>query len=131
VFLENLNVQEKAAFLGLAQHLIRADGVLAAEEENLLATLSAQSGAIAPLEGSPAHLADQFETRRSKVSALLELMGLGFADGEYHPLEKALVLEVALAFGIDKAELFGMESWVIRQTALLEEARHFWNEQEA
>ena len=71
-------------------------------------------------------LASAFQTRQSKVSALLELIGLGYADGEYRPIESALVGEISRALGFADDEVAGMESWVVRQTALLQEAAGFW-----
>ena len=62
---------------------------------------------------------------------MLELIGLGFADGEYRPVESALIGEIARAMGIRDDEIAAMESWVIRQVALSEEAAGFWNTEDA
>ena len=129
MFLENLTDGEKSAFLGLAQRLIRADGVLSSKEEQVLASLTAVAGH-RTAEGTLKELANTFQTRKTKVSALLELLGLALADGEYHAAEKGLVSEIAKALDFTENELDGMETWVVRQVALFEEAANFWNEED-
>ena len=90
MFLENLRNEERPAFLGLAKMLVEADEVLSPQESQLLMSLSDATGAIATT-GSVTDLAAVFDTRQSKVSALLELLGLGLSDDEYHPAEATLV----------------------------------------
>ena len=130
MFLENLIGKEKSAFLGLAQKVVHADGLLSAREAQLLTALEAAAGETVA-QGTIDSLAAVFQTRQSRVSALLELMGLGLADGEYHPAETKLIKEIAKALGFTEDELIGMESWVVRQVALIEEAAGFWTEEDA
>ena len=130
MFLENLIGKEKSAFLGLAQMVVHADGLLSAREAQLLTALEAAAGETVA-QGTIESLAAVFQTRQSRVSALLELMGLGLADGEYHPAETKLIKEIAKALGFTEDELIGMESWVVRQVALIEEAAGFWTEEDA
>ena len=129
MFLENLIGREKSAFLGLAQKIVHADGLLAPREAQLLTTLEAATGETISY-GAVEELVSVFQTRQSRVSALLELMGLGLADGEYHPAESALISEISRAFGFTEDELIGMEIWVVRQVALIEEAAGFWTEED-
>ena len=129
MFLENLSDGEKAAFLGLAKKLIEADQILSPKESQLLASLTETAG-VAAATGSVEALAATFHTHKCKASALLELLGLGLADGEYHPAEAFLVAEVASAFGFAEEELAWMESWVIRQASLVEEASRFMSQED-
>lgn len=129
MFIYNLTANEQSAFLGLADKIIQADGILALQEEQLFAYLSNATGQPAA-EGTVESLAAVFQTRRSKASALLELMGLGLTDGRYHPAERTLVAEIAKVLGFNENELVGMENWVVRQAMLVEEATGFWNEDE-
>ena len=76
MFVENLTDGEKAAFLGLAKSLVEADEVLSPKETQLLSSLSDAAGVDAA-PGSLKELAGAFQTRQSKVSAMLEMMGLG------------------------------------------------------
>lgn len=124
MFLENLSDGEKAAFLGLAKRLVEADEILSPKEIQLLASLTDAAG-VAAANGTVADLAAAFHTRQCKASALLELLGLGLSDGEYHPAEATLVAEISNAFGFTKEELTWMESWIVRQASLIEEAADF------
>lgn len=128
MFIYNLTKNEQSAFLGLAEKIIRADGILAQQEEQLFSYLANATGQPSA-EGTVESLAAVFQTRRSKASALLELMGLGFTDDRYHPAERTLVAEIAKAMGFNENELIGMENWVVRQAMLVEEAADFWNEE--
>ena len=130
MFLENLVGSEKSAFLGLAQRIVQADGALAPREAQLLEVLEAATEATASA-GEVRELASAFRTRQSKVSALLELMGLGLADGEYHPAEKDMIADISKTMGFSEEELLWMEGWVVRQAHLLEEAANFWREEGA
>ncbi len=128
MFLYNLTANEQSAFLGLAQNIIQADGILAPQEEQLFEYLTKATGQ-SPAEGTVESLASVFQNRRAKASALLELMGLGLSDSQYNPAERALVAKVAKAFGFNENELVVMENWVIRQAMLVEEANGFWSEE--
>ena len=130
MFLENMSGGEKSAFLGLAQELVRADGVLSSKEEELLASLTAMAG-LQAAEGTLEDLAGTFQTRKAKVSALLELLGLALVDGEYRTATRAVVAGIAKAFCFGEDELRGMEAWVDRQIALIEEAAAFWSGEDA
>lgn len=130
MFLENLEPREKRAFLALAHKVVHADGVLAEREARILATLSDAIGAPA-LDGTVEELAAAFQSRRSKVSALLELMGIGYVDGEYHVAEIESVAEIARVLGFADDELVGLENWIVRQVALIEEAAGFWTAEDA
>lgn len=127
MFLENLTDGEKAAFLGFAHKLVQADGVLREREGEVLGSLGAMAGGPVA-EGTVNELAEAFQTRKARVSALLELLGIGLVDGEYHPAERAAVSEIAQALGFRETELAEMESWVVRQVALVEEAVGFWTD---
>ena len=127
MFIENLTDGEKAAFLGLAKLLVEADEVLSPKETQLLSSLSDAAGVDA-VSGSLKELAGAFQTRQSKASAMLEMMGLGLADGEYHPAEAALMAEFSNALGFTEDELLWMESWIVRQVSLVEEAANFMSQ---
>ena len=128
--MENLIGPEKSAFLGLAQKVVHADGILAPSEAQLLASLEAVAGKTVA-EGTIESLTAVFQTRQSRVSALIELMGLGLADGEYRPAESKLIEQIATALGFTTDELVGMENWIVRQVALIEEAAGFWTEEDS
>lgn len=113
---------EREAFVQLACHLVRVDGVLSGDEEEILAALRAETGVETPARAiDPMEVVGVFATRRSKVAVLLELMSLAHVDGLYDPSEQTLIGSLAVAFGFDEGELPAFTSWVIRQTLLLRE----------
>jgi Fe-S cluster biosynthesis and repair protein YggX len=61
---------------------------------------------------------------------MLQLMAMGFVDGNYDATEQTLCRAIGEAMGFDETELTAFESWVVRQTMLLQEAQSFWAEAE-
>jgi uncharacterized tellurite resistance protein B-like protein len=60
-----------------------------------------------------------------RASMLLELLGLAYADHDYHASEKQFIKKVAKACEISEHELQDMEFWVVRQHALAHEVTQF------
>ncbi len=129
MFLNNLSENEKKAFLTLAKEFILVDGVLSPEEEDLVnimkAEMSIEQG-FPDGEKSRQDLFKMFESKKSRVSALIEMEGLGYANMEYHVQEKAFIHEMAESFGVTPDELDTIDEWVVRQVALLYEANELW-----
>lgn len=63
-----------------------------------------------------------FRSRKSKVSVLLELIGIGHIDGQYSAPESRFIRMVAKAFGISLLEITALENWTLRLTSLTREA---------
>jgi hypothetical protein len=123
MFLDRLDPHEQSAFLGLAAHLVHSDGVLADGERTLLAAIRASVGpGVTPQSGSVQTLAEAFRSHGSQRAVLLELMGLGYVDGDFDWREQAVVRDVADAMGVSPDELRLLENWTLRQVALLQEA---------
>lgn len=123
MFLADLNHEQRRAFLSIARAMTEVDG-LKEEEEQLLRFFEIESGVSlddAP-DGDPTTFTSLFEDRRSQVSLLLELIGLGYTDAEYTEAEAAFVRTFAEAFSIPTEELDVFENWVLRQLSLYEEA---------
>lgn len=123
MFLADLTHAQKRAFLTIARAMTEVDGVKP-EEEQLLRFFEIESGLSlddAP-DGDPTTFASLFEDRRSQVSLLLELIGLGYSDADYTEAEAAFVRTFAEAFSIPVEQLDVLENWVLRQLALYEEA---------
>jgi hypothetical protein len=126
VFLNMLESDEKKAFAELASRMIEADGIVVGREAAALAALKAEMGvADATDERSADELAAVFSTRRSKVVALLELIGLGYSDTAFSVTEQSLVTEVATAMGVTEGELSRLQSWVQEHVDLVQRALVF------
>jgi hypothetical protein len=67
-------------------------------------------------------LAGVFKSRRSKVAALLELMGLGYSDTSFSVSEESLVNTVANQMAISPDELHELEEWVQDHFSLVRRA---------
>ena len=63
-----------------------------------------------------------FDTRRSRIIALLNLLKLSYADGAFEVEEECLLKEISQAFGLPDAEFLLLDNWIRRLTALEAEA---------
>jgi uncharacterized tellurite resistance protein B-like protein len=114
MFLGFLNDDEKRAFIALAEHMIEADGIVVGSEREALAALRFELG-LPPGEEDKrdlSELAEVFGSHRSKIAALLELIGLGYSDSRFNLDEKSMVALVAHEMAIDATDLARIEAWV-------------------
>lgn len=124
MYLNLLDNDEKIAFAELAEKMVEADGIVIGREAAALASLKAEMG-ISGSEGGGRtvdELAGVFKSRRSKVAALLELIGLGYSDISFHVSEESLVNSVANQMAITPDELQEMEDWVKEHVNLVRRA---------
>ena len=126
MFVDELNRDQQGFLLWLARRIISVDGNIADEETALYKGIEAQcaSGTVEK-EIDVADLPRVFETRRQRMSLLLELLGVAYADRRFHKFEHGLLAEVAKALDVGRDRLTHMESWVVRQFTLSEEAATF------
>jgi uncharacterized tellurite resistance protein B-like protein len=133
MFLFHLAPAEREVFMGLAKHLIGADGREGPAEAAALQSLEAELGLaveeIAALAPTREALAT-FASRSSRGAALLELLALAYADGEPHPDEMELLKTIAAGLGISELRLLEMEHWVVQQLPLSAQASAFLTEDE-
>jgi hypothetical protein len=125
VFLNLLSNDEKRAFAVLAEKMIEADGIVVGREAATLAAFRGEMGVAVgsdEAEKSIEELAQVFEDRRSKVAALLELIGLGYSDTTFGVTERSLTTEVAKHMGIGVVELLRLEEWVQEHVRLIRQA---------
>ena len=131
MFLHVLNDTQQKAFLGLAKQFIECDSSLSDEEQNLLELMLAETGLSFDEEippSDPETLASTFDTKQARSAVLLELIGVGHADNEFHADESPFIRDVASRLGVSHDDVMKMESWVERQLALAQEAEAFWAE---
>jgi len=124
VYLNLLDDDEKRAFAELAEKMIEADGLVIGREESALASLKAEMGMSDANSGGRGveELAGVFKGRRSKVAALLELIGLGYSDTAFSVSEESLVNTVANQMAISPDELQEIEDWVKEHFSLIRRA---------
>ena len=124
MYLNLLDNDEKIAFAELAEKMVEADGIVIGREAAAVASLKAEMGISGQESGgrSVDELAGVFKSRRSKVAALLELIGLGYSDISFHVSEESLVNSVANQMAITPDELHEMEEWVKEHVNLVRRA---------
>lgn len=124
MFLNLLDNNEKLAFAELAERMIESDGIVVGREASALAALKAEMGVAGESQDNRGveELAAVFSSRRSKVAALLELIGLGYSDTSFSVTERSLVSEAAQAMNVSGRELFGIESWVENHVEMIKRA---------
>ena len=126
MFVSNLNKEQQGQLLSLADMMMKADGKIVEEELIIIDTIKAQcSPDVLPTKVSIPDLAATFSTQPAKVSLLLELLGVAYADDDYHITEQKLIQEIASSLNISSQLLADMESWVQRQFLLIKEAKTF------
>ena len=124
MYLNMLDNDEKIAFAELAEKMIEADGLVVGREATALAALKAEAGVGESCGGSRSvdELAGVFQNRRSKVAALLELIGLGYSDTSFSVSEESLINTVANRMAIAPDELHDIETWVQEHFSLVRRA---------
>ena len=124
MYLNLLDDDEKRAFAELAEKMIEADGLVIGREESSLAALKAEMGMSDTGGGGRGaeELAGVFKSRRAKVAALLELIGLGYSDTAFSVSEESLVNTVANQMAISPDELSEIEDWVKEHFGLIRRA---------
>lgn len=133
MFLTLLTEKQKTSFLALARRLIQCDERLLSEEENLIELMNREMGFSREFVVQPREITEllhEFNTRKARVAALLELLGLAHSDGDYGKEEKRLIEQIAAGFDISTEEVLAMENWALRQLALAYEATQFFSEKE-
>lgn len=122
MFVSQLSPPQQRAFLQLATLLVAVDGEISPEEQAMLSEIAMTTVDWVPREDVPiAVILQVFDSKRSQASALMELIGLAHADTVYGPEEQAFISELATRMKISTIRLAQMESWVVRQLALVRE----------
>lgn len=124
MFVNNLNPRQQECLLGLSKLLVEADGSLSEKESEILAVIESQcETSVAVVEDPLSALGEYFEDNSSKVALMLELVGIAYADSEYHEAEQALIKKIAGLLNVSFDLLSDIEKWVERQFALVQEAK--------
>jgi hypothetical protein len=131
MFLTLLDDDEKRAFALLAEKMIAADGIVVGREAATLAAYKGEMGLGSEPEGEAQgieELASVFGSRRSKIVALLELIGLGYSDTSFSVTERSLVFATARAMDIEANTLVELEAWVQQHVRLVRQAMELLRE---
>lgn len=126
MFLSSLNDTQKQALLCLAHNVVVSDGELTVGErlqmEDMRREMDLDAGFEArylPLEG----IERVFDSRRSRIIALIALIRAGYADGAFEIEEQCLLSDLCRAFDIEDSDFVLVQNWVRRLIALEREAQ--------
>ncbi len=120
MFLNLLKGEEKAAFLALARKVIAADSDIAEQEMRLLDSmkkeLDLEEEDLAEIDDTASiqSICAKFTSSKSKVSALMELIGIGFVDGKFVHEEQEVIFSIAKSMGISSEETTMYIDWARR-----------------
>jgi tellurite resistance protein len=126
MWLSSLSPDQRQALLGLAHNVVVSDGLLDPNEESMIDEFRremeltfTEDAEYLELEG----IDSTFDTRKSRVIAVLNLLRLSYVDGAFEIEEECVLKEIATAFGIDDQQFLLLDNWVRRLTVLEHEAR--------
>lgn len=126
MWLHLLEVEQREALLGLAYNVMVSDGLLDPNEEGMLDEFKREMDMFPSAELEYLELdgiGETFDSRRSRMIALLNLLRLSYADGAFEIEEECLLKEVSRAFDVSDADFLLLDNWVKRLVALEEEAK--------
>lgn len=131
MWLSTLSTEQRRALLGLAHNVVVSDGLLDPNEEWMLGEMKREME-LNPADDSEylelSGIEEIFDSRQSRVVALVNLLRLGYADGAFEIEEECLLREVCKAFQLPDDEFLLLENWVRRFVALEDEARDLMGE---
>lgn len=125
MFVQNLNERQQGVLLHYADEVMRADRRIDAAELMAMDMLRNQTEPGVKAEDVPVEaLPGLFEDRLSRVSFLLELVGMGYANEDFDPTQSELVNDIARVFSLhENGVIEAIEKWVQDELALMKQAQ--------
>ncbi len=126
MWLSSLKPEQRQALLGLAHNVVVSDGLLDPNEEGMMDEFKREMELNPALESEYLELEgieQIFDSRKSRLIALLNLLRLSYVDGAFDIEEECLLKEISQAFGVSDDEFMLLDNWVRRLLALEREAR--------
>ncbi len=126
MWLSSLTAEQREALLGLAHNVVVSDGLLDPNEEGMMDEFKREMELNPALESEYLELdgiEQTFDSRKSRLIAVLNLLRLSYVDGSFDIEEECLLKEISEAFSITNDEFMLLDNWVRRLLALETEAR--------
>lgn len=120
MFLNILEKKEKEAYFALAKRLIDADNQIVHQESVLMKAMQqemqwdAENLSHLPDTLSTQDLCNIFVEKRTRVCAIMELIGIAFVDGEFVMAEQELIYEIGKCMQMDNEEINMYIDWAKR-----------------
>ncbi|MFB3103556.1 MAG: hypothetical protein ACE1ZA_01400 [Pseudomonadales bacterium] len=124
--MSSLKPEQRQALLGLAHNVVVSDGLLDPNEEGMMDEFKREMELNPALESEYLELEgieQIFDSRKSRLIALLNLLRLSYVDGAFDIEEECLLKEISEAFGVSDDEFMLLDNWVRRLLVLEREAR--------
>jgi len=117
MFLYQLNLMEKMAFVQLAKEMVTVDdGKIDAREYGLINVMANEMQvaveSVLSIEFNLEQLAGEFKSTQTKRICIAELLSLALVNSEFHEKQKLLLDGLVHLFGMDTDELNEIETWV-------------------
>jgi uncharacterized tellurite resistance protein B-like protein len=111
MFLNNLSINQRKVFLGLANRILIIDNSVDAAEIMYLRRICAEmSLSLKDGEEFPIETLDEvFPKEEERRLVIIELMALAQSNEEFHEYEKDFIIKVINAFGIDNSVIDEIE----------------------
>ncbi|WP_088034778.1 hypothetical protein [Evansella clarkii] len=126
MFLQELNAEEKVAFLELAHLVAISNGIIDENERKMLETYDREMGVNYKIEDlkelTLQEIVQVFKSERIKRIVFLEAIAVAFADGVYQEEQKNLIQEIKEALAISDDEYEQFKGWVIKVNSLYSQA---------
>ena len=129
MFLNQLNQNEKEAFMSLSVHVANANGILANEEKEMIQEYCREMGIdsfdekdIASMDNVLA-VFEQSDLRIKKI-VLFEILGLAYADGEYEDSEDNFVMRFAAELGLNNNTVKEQKDLLVEYLEILKKIVH-------
>ncbi len=132
MFLHDLTERQKRTFLILAKQFVLADSKVTSTEEKHLESMQRDVCAEIPSDAESydkKELMASFDTSQSQISIMLELITLGYIDGEFSEEENQFIHELANTFGISEGKLEKYANWALKHYEVLREGRALLGEE--
>lgn len=132
MFLNNLSNKAQISFLKIAKLFIEADKSLHFAEETMIEFMKKECGLEQMEIDSPKTVLEElssFDSKKTKISVLLELIYLGYADHDYCFEERSFVSEIAKEFGVSIEIVIELENWIKNQLSIINKISEVLNTQ--
>ena len=126
MWLSSLKPEQRQALMGLAHNVVVSDGLLDPNEEGMMDEFKREMELNPALESEYLELVgieQTFDSRKSRLIALLNLLRLSYVDGAFEIEEECLLKEISEAFGVSSDEFMLLDNWVRRLLSLEREAQ--------
>ncbi|PLW80584.1 hypothetical protein C0585_01805 [Candidatus Woesearchaeota archaeon] len=125
MFLFQLNLPEKMAFIYLAKKMVTVDDGIVDDYERHLLDIMSNEMQISVNDHSIVFdlekLASEFQSEFSRKICLVELLSLALVNEDYNQKQKDLLLGLCNFFDISKNNFSELESWVLKMMNLYKE----------